>query len=304
MKQNERCSRTRHKKNGNSSPQDFKSHTMASTDASFSLLMLPDAVIYHVLTFIAEPTRRTHVICHKLAPLSKNIAASLLEDREALWDCILGGDYGYSMEAGEEYRLRPAKRSRREVVVKRLKRAPLERVKREHLKVQTYPAKALSIFSKLGQLSEQKVLKDLKQYGPFLKMNKPPRPSLLMNCLEAAGAEESAILACVKELVERHGADVNSKVWLAAPLCVATGRAMPLIVEYLLEKGASKNVRHRWHSAIRLDDGIIYPFSCDNETPLEFARRVQAAARLPGLGERDSSGINRCIQLLDSDNAG
>lgn len=64
--------------------------------------------------------------------------------------------------------------------------------------------------------------------------------TLLMECTKARTAAEPVILSCVRELVERHGADVSrGNRHGINPLIIASARGFPTIVKYLLKKNAA-----------------------------------------------------------------
>ena len=121
---------------------------------SYRLWNLPDTVLFQILSFVAPRTHRSAVICHQLAPLSKDATQALLllndDDEDAkhnepteednnhhsstassIWDIILRQDYGVRSEH-EEKAKKGTSSSRR--ACKRLRRSLLQRVKSAHRK--------------------------------------------------------------------------------------------------------------------------------------------------------------------------
>jgi hypothetical protein len=92
------------------------------------LWKLPDAVLFQVVTFVAPPTHRAAVLCHQMAPLSRDASQAILREGDALWEVVLREDYGvrdYSNTSG-------GGESRR--ACKRLRRSVMQRVKGAHRK--------------------------------------------------------------------------------------------------------------------------------------------------------------------------
>ena len=63
----------------------LKTDTTATTnikscdDFEFKLWKLPDVILYQVVSFVAAPTHRAHVLCHQIAPLCRDAYHSILE---------------------------------------------------------------------------------------------------------------------------------------------------------------------------------------------------------------------------------
>lgn len=55
--------------------------------------MLPDDLLYHILTYAARPTETVFALCHRLVPLNKSIRRSIEENRHDLWSLILEREY-------------------------------------------------------------------------------------------------------------------------------------------------------------------------------------------------------------------
>ena len=95
------------------------------------LWKLPDAVLFHVVSYCAPPTHRAAVLCHQLAPVSRDAANTLLHDAAgstALWEIVLRQDYGVQ-EPHPDDKSVPLRRA-----CKRLRRSVLQRVQTAHRK--------------------------------------------------------------------------------------------------------------------------------------------------------------------------
>lgn len=100
-------------------------------EARLLLWKLPDAVLFQVVTFVAPPTHRAAVLCHQMAPLSRDASQAILTKGDALWEIVLREDYGvrdYFHQGGSG-----KTESRR--VCQRLRRSVMQRVKSAHRKL-------------------------------------------------------------------------------------------------------------------------------------------------------------------------
>ena len=112
------------------------------------LWRLPDAVLFHLIGFVAPPTHRAAVICHQLAPLTQDATRVLLrQDPSTLWEILLRQDYGAKRNAvgDHDYESTRRRRSSRgntamattsttRRACKRLRRSILQRVQMAHSK--------------------------------------------------------------------------------------------------------------------------------------------------------------------------
>ena len=106
------------------------------------LWRLPDAVLFHILCFVAPATHRAAAVCHQLAPLSRDATHVLLRQETcALWDIILCQDYGgdianfkqqSSSSSSSLYAASASTATRR--ASKRLRQSTLQGVQRAHSK--------------------------------------------------------------------------------------------------------------------------------------------------------------------------
>ena len=129
--------------------------------------------------------------------------------------------------------------------------------------------------------------------------------SLLNECC-SADAKDTVILECVRELIENFGADPNlgtipdeGSLHGVTPLIIASARAIPSVVRYLLDAGASPftigNAKFTWEEkGSRNVKG--------SHTPLEFAREMREAeiAQWGAWGEDSEDALlDECIALLE-----
>ena len=278
------------------------SSTKKKSSEIFPIWELPEVLLYTIAEFVAPPTERASFFCHKIAPLCKPSYEAILEEERSvvLWDLVLAGDYG--VDNGK--RKATQRRS-----CKRLRRSPVDQVRDAHklLKDNTeiayYYLWELSYTASKNGLTKSKLCGILNEYGPQLMLNKTVSSggTFLVEVCRARHATQSTILHCVQELVERRGALVSfrtnesSNSTLTA-LCVATVRGMPKVVEYLLSKGASPEIR--CSARFRLFINSKKSLRCTNVTPLEFAKSMLDEERKEGATEHDLRDLHRTIKLL------
>ncbi|KAI2513420.1 hypothetical protein MHU86_894 [Fragilaria crotonensis] len=265
-----------------------------------ALWELPEVLLFHIVTYVAGPTERASVACHQLAPLCS--ASSLLLQREEspLWSAILKQDYGALLNE------RANKRSS-----KRLKQSHLQRVRdahkmtRDNAEIAYYHLSELCMLNgtKNG-LSRTKLASILQEFGAQPRINRwtSTGGTFLVECCRARHVRESTILKCVQELVERNGACVHMTTREAmpqTPLCVASARAMPSVVRYLLKHGADPWTRSS--GRFRLYKKARRTVSCTNATPLEFAVTIRDAEKEEGATNADLVDLNKVIRLLEKE---
>eukprot|EP00934_Nitzschia_sp_Nitz4_P004522 Nitzschia sp. Nitz4//scaffold112_size70979//35//892//NITZ4_005888-RA/size70979-processed-gene-0.96-mRNA-1//1//CDS//3329533223//4512//frame0 len=281
--------------------------TNAVSDDSrvFRIWELPEVLLYRISTYTVPPTERAGFFCHKIAPLCRPAYQSILGDDEKsnlLWSLVLKGDYGVDTPTGFE------KNPRRSC--KRLKRSPVDQVRSAHqvlrdtTELAYYDLWELSYSSQSSNsLTKGKLCRILNEYGPNLLINRKMLGggTYLVEVCRAKNTTCSSVLQCVQELVENHAAMVNlatneSANSFLTPLCVAAVRAMPRVVEYLLSKGASQEIR--CSARFRLFSKKNRYMRCNNATPLEFATAMLEAERKEGATEHDLRDLKRCVKLL------
>ena len=265
----------------------------------FQIWELPEVLLYHIACFVALPTERSTVLCHKIAPLCKAASKAILEESRSvnLWDLILSGDYGVESQTDS---------SRRSC--KRLRKSPVDKVREAHKLLEDNTEIAFYYLWELcesarNSLTKCKLIGILDEYGPHLLFNKTVSSggTFLVEVCRARHIKEATLLQCVQELVENRGALVNyatneSSNSVLTALCVAAVRGMPKVVHYLLSHGAIKSAR--CSARFRLYTNPKRSLRCTNSTPLEFARSMLNAERAEGATDRDLTNLNRCIKLL------
>jgi hypothetical protein len=266
---------------------------------------LPDVLLFNVISFVASPTARAHVLCHQLAPLSKAARRAILEEESSitLWDTLLREDYGVadtscSQASGVKRR-----------ACKRLRRSPVDRVRDAHILIQDNTEIAFFYLSEMvnasrKELTKSKLVRLLDEYGPYLRINKVLSSGglFLVEVCRARHVKELVVLKCVQELVEQRGAllDLSSNDGGKSnqtALCVAAVRAMPTVVKYLLQRGASRHIRSS--GRFRLHTQSQKSLRCKNVTPMEFTLAMRDAEKEAGASEQDLSDLNKCIRLLE-----
>ena len=271
----------------------------------FEIWTLPDVLLYSIGQFVVPLTERASFFVHKIALLNKSSMKVILqeEDKSTLWDMVLAGDYGIHQNNSQ--------RSKR--ASKRLRRSPIEQVKeahrllRDNTEIAYFYLWELSSSSTSGKnsLSRSKLCGILNEYGPLLMLNKTQSSggTFLVEVCRARNVSKNTILQCVQELVERRGALVNLKTnessssYLTS-LCVAAARGLPKVVEYLLKKGADRQVC--CSGRFRLSTNSKKTQRCTG-TPLQFATSMLYAEQAGGASDHDLSDLKRCVKLLISD---
>lgn len=133
-----------------------------------------------------------------------------------------------------------------------------------------------------GGLTKAKLRGLLEEYGPIRTNNVVSSGGVfLVELCRARKVRESVILACVQEMVSSHGALVDkatreSERCRETPLCVAAARGMPTVVNYLLQQGASPELRSS--GRFRLHHVPKRTLARTHVRPLEFA---QASKSMP-----------------------
>jgi hypothetical protein len=268
-------------------------------DASPSLWELPDVLLFHIVTFLAAPTRRANVLCQIAALCKASRHAILLEEERPLWYTILKEDYG-AIVAQEETNRRACKR---------LRRSPVHRVRDAHLLIKDNTEIAFFYLSEMTNAASKKSLtvanlrRLIGEYGPHLRINNTVSSGglYLVEVCRARHIRESVVLKCVQELVKQRGALVNLSTCESVnsrqtALCVAAARAMPTVVKYLLQKGASRTVR--CSGRFRLHTRPKKTVQCINSTPLEFCQAMRDAEKEVGACETAMRDLDNCLRLL------
>ena len=279
--------------------------TMASTHATATaapLWELPDVLLFKIVSYIAAPTHRATILCHQIAPLCQAAYRALLQDEQAttLWDTVLTEDYGIQSDKHANRR-----------ASKRLRRSPVDRVRDAHILVNSnteiayfYLAEMVNRSSNNNKLTKVRLISLMEEYGPHLRINRTVSSGgiYLVEVCRARHVTGSVILKCVQELVENRGALVDlitseSNSSCQTALTVAAARGMSAVVDYLLQKGANREIissgRFTLHTQPKKS------LRCNHKTPLDFAVAMRDAERAAGAVDSALAGLNKCIRLLE-----
>jgi hypothetical protein len=277
---------------------------------------LPEVLLYHIACFVAPRTKRAHVLCHDIAPLCRAASRAILDDERSvhLWHLVLQGDYGSSNTTTYDSSTmlgggaRPPKRC-----CQRLRRSPVHRVRDAQALLQKNTEIAYfflwelsyenSSIKKGSSLTRKKLCGILAEYGPLLLVNEimSSGGTFLVEVCRSRNTSQRVILECVKELVEARGAMVNLATNESAnstltALCVAAVRGMPKVVQYLLSKGASRDIQ--CSGRFRLYKNPKKSVKCTQASPLEFATAMLAEEKKEGATTAELSNLKNCIKLL------
>jgi len=276
---------------------------------SGAIWKLPEILLYQIAQFCSPPTERAAFFCHKIAPLCRaSYKAILVQDEKSgsgLWDLVLQGDYGVNKE--KELRATARRRS-----CKRLKRSPVYQVRDAHklmidnTELAYFYLWELSCSSSPKSkncLTKMKLVRILDKFGPCLMLNKTVSSggTFLVEVCRSRNATAHTILKCCEELVEQRGALVNKPTNEASnstltPLCVASVRGMPKVVEYLLSKGAFTDTK--CSGRFRLHTNPKKTIRCSKSSPLEFSQAMLAAEEKEGAKSSDLVDLKNCIKIL------
>mmetsp|Transcript_35178 Transcript_35178/g.105053 ORF Transcript_35178/g.105053 Transcript_35178/m.105053 type:complete len:295 (-) Transcript_35178:1167-2051(-) len=276
-------------------------------------LNLPEVILYSVLTFVAPPTDRAAALCHRVAPLNSAHHRAVESRWDILWSAIRDNEYGclhgQNSSSGGSSGTAPRRAS------KRLRRTPKDQVRDAHTLLLDNTKIAHFALSEMAHSSRTSLTLArlrwmFREYGPVLRVNQRADigGTFLIKCCRARYVEERAVLRCVRELVERHGAlpDVASAVTVPGrsggkgdygltPLCVAAARGMPSLAKYLLKIGASPVVEATGRFRLFSNPGrSIF----GTYTPLGFARAMKAKELENGASDSDLRSLNECIKAL------
>ena len=268
---------------------------------------LPEQMLYDIACFAVPPTFRAAFLCQAISTLSKAARKSILEEEKGvgLWDLVLTGDYGtkqYDIRNGDGKERRSCKRLRRNIV-EQVRDA--HRIVKDNTEIAYYYLWELSYSNKKNSLTRARLCGLVDEYGPNLMFNRlmSSGGNFLVEVCRSKNTTQQSILQCVQELVERRGIMVDLKTNESATssitaLCVAAARGMPRIVEYLLEKGARKDIL--CSGQFRLFIEKTKNVACVKVTAYEFAERMLQAERTEGATNLQVKDLRRCVDLLRS----
>ena len=133
-----------------------------------------------------------------------------------------------------------------------------------------------------------------------------------MECCRARYCRESVILACVKELVEKHGAnpDVATGAGPGAggaggltPLCVAAARGMASVVRFLTGAGASLTIEGTGRFRLSVAGNKRRLSVAGTHNALLWSEAMLAAEREAGVVEADLKGLEDAVKVLSTASA-
>ena len=157
-----------------------------------------------------------------------------------------------------------------------------------------------------GGLSKAKLRGLLAEYGPIRVNTVVSSGSLfLVEICRARHLRETTMLACVKELVETHGALVNLVTYESASsrqsaLTVAAARGMSSVVKYLLSQGANPHMTctGRFRLTQQQQQQQRASVYRQDATPCEFAQAMRDAQVGAAATREVLNSLDACIRLL------
>jgi hypothetical protein len=297
------------------------------------LTEVPDVILYHILTFAECPTNIAPVLSLTLSLVSKGVHQSIEWKREALWEIVLR-EYSTNTVSDPSCQKRKrhsakdaatpnsptsvttasfdlrrqCKRSRRTTAkqdVMTTQRALLTRTDAVIIQV------AEMALCRSEPLSLGRLHGLLRTKGPSLYINRRATfgTTLLIECCRARHVKEAVIRRCVRDLVENHGADPNVPAQEGdpdslegyssyTPLLIASARAMPMVVQTLLDAGADPNIRGS--SRFRLYKNPKITIKGDFLTPLEIATKMMISESKEGAVASELNGLRKVIAALQT----
>ena len=291
----------------NQEPKDFK----WMTD-------LPDDIFHHILTYVERPTDTGPFLMSTLALVCKDVYKSLEMKRDVLWDMILHEYTSNSERSGSKKRTKLQSRhelpSSPKSVASEVRRH-CKRLRRTSVKQDVMAAhQALCIrteaaivqlaemtFNKQEPLTLGRLRKLLRTPGPNLRINQRARfgTTILLECCNARYTKEQVIRRCVLELVNHYGADPNIAATEGdanlsyTPLFLAAGRAMPLVVEALLDCGANPKICGSSRFPLYINPKRT--FNSKHLTPLDLAVTISQVEQRFG----PSKGLIGCFKVIE-----
>jgi len=269
-----------------------------------SLTSIPDPVVYSIICFVVPRWETSHLICHRLALVSKEYRGL---QNDGLWSSVLG-EYqlipgASSLEAGSTKS--PTRTS------KRLKLNSVSSVARAHESLRQrmeYAHLALTELThqKDKPLTVKRLRAILEQWRP-LRVNQRAEVggTLLIECIRARFVHERVILECARLLIDEWSAhaDVATGAGPGAggaggltPLCIAAARGMPLVAAYLLNE-AKANPSLAGEGRFKLW-GNQHKSVAGSYVPVEWASKMLEAEEAAGVAAADLKPLRKCIKLF------
>ena len=287
-----------------------------------TLLTLPEPLLQSVIFYAAPRFERAHLLCHRLGLTCRSFFSAVDEGLHNVWSAVHLEDY-----ETDEAKARAGSKSSPTRSSKRLRRSSKDTVAQSHLLL----IERTSIVhfcvtewahSKQSPLTLGRLRWALREYGPRIRINQRVEigGTILVECCRARHVKESVILGCVRELIERYGADPNLSAAREnnktvaggssgganqkaanggglSPLIIASARGMPTVVKYLLQKEATPFAvgtgRFRLHTnSSKSISGTAY-------RPLEFARAMREGEIAHGADAAMLRDLDKCIRLVE-----
>jgi len=267
------------------------------------LTSLPDVLFYNILTYIERPTNIVVLICKSIAPICSS--ANDYVKNDSLWELILGAYTDGTLSSNRRQR-RQSKRLRRTTAKEDVMHT--FSVMRANTDMALHEFTELAMSKDPHPLSLARLRCIIRHYGPNLNINQLSTigGTFLVDCCRARYVKESVILACLKELINKHGAKPNvcameSLLWskkpkLLPPLVVAAARGMSSVVKFLVED-AGASISLEGTSRFRLFKKPSKSI-CGTFTALKFAQTMKEAEITNGANQNELSSLNKCIQIL------
>ena len=291
------------------------------------LLTLPEPLLQSIIFYAAPRFERAQLLCHRLGLTCRSLFSAVDEGLHNVWAAIHLDDY--ETDNADNARRKGGKSTSPIRASKRLRRSPKDTVAASHLLL--IERTSIAHFcvtewahSKQSPLSVGRLRWALREYGPNIRINQRVEigGTILVECCRARYVKECVILGCVRELVEKYGADPNlaaasekkngsrkaakgdgaaAKSGIGgggglSPLIIASARGMPSVVRYLLSKNASPFIagtgRFRLHTNNSKSISGTY-------RPLEFARTMRQAEISHGADGAVLKDIEKCIRMLE-----
>lgn len=291
------------------------------------LLTLPEPLLQSIIFFAAPRFERAQLLCHRLGLTCRSLFSAVDEGLHNVWAAIHLDDY--ETDDADNARRKGGKSTSPTRASKRLRRSPKDTVAASHLLL--IERTSIAHFcvtewahSKQSPLSVGRLRWALREYGPNIRINQRVEigGTILVECCRARYVKEYVILGCVRELVEKYGADPNlaaasekkngirkaakgsgaaAKAGIGgggglSPLIIASARGMPSVVRYLLSKNASPFIagtgRFRLHTNNSKSISGTY-------RPLEFARTMRQSEISHGADGAVLKDIEKCIRMLE-----
>lgn len=281
---------------------------------------LPDDVIHKILLFIESPVRIVHQMS-TLSLVSLDFYQMTQESSNDLWEFILGGYYSAKNADIKTSKCAFQSRTQRRNS-KRLRRSSAKNdVIHAHFNLRDQTEMALQEVSDMAiskipkPLSLARLRAILNTYGPLLNIDQRSAigGTFLVDVSKARCVKEGVILACIKELIEIYGANVNvpategcfrSALHLKKgnhntlpAVVVASARGMSSVVKYFVQNHVRANLNLKGSTRFRLYTNPKKSISgCF--TALEFAIKMKSAELEHGATENQLTSLSECIKIL------